>query len=50
MYMTVRNFLCLFSSQPQGEESGQVSTKFRIVGPNDRIIIGAFDDPAVPGK
>ncbi|MEW8022609.1 MAG: CreA family protein [Candidatus Thiodiazotropha sp.] len=42
--------LCLlFSSLPQGEELGQVSTKFRVVGPNDKIIIEAFDDPAVPG-
>ncbi|MES9991985.1 MAG: CreA family protein [Candidatus Thiodiazotropha sp.] len=33
----------------QGEELGQVSTKFRVVGPNDKIIIEAFDDPAVAG-
>ncbi|WP_369163305.1 CreA family protein [Candidatus Thiodiazotropha sp. LNASS1] len=39
----------LFSSLLQGEELGQVSTKFRVVGPNDKIIIEAFDDPAVPG-
>jgi CreA protein len=39
----------LFASLLQGEELGQVSTKFRVVGPNDKIIIEAFDDPAVPG-
>ncbi len=33
----------------QAEELGEVSTKFRVVGPNDRIIIEAFDDPAVAG-
>ncbi|MBT3045930.1 MAG: CreA family protein [Candidatus Thiodiazotropha sp.] len=33
----------------QGEELGQVSTKFRVVGPNDKIVIEAFDDPAVAG-
>jgi CreA protein len=42
--------LCvLFNSPLAGEELGQVSTKFRVVGPNDKIIIEAFDDPAVPG-
>jgi CreA protein len=33
----------------EGEELGEVSTKFRVLGPNDKIIIEAFDDPAVPG-
>ncbi|MEW8028519.1 MAG: CreA family protein [Candidatus Thiodiazotropha sp.] len=37
------------SSLLQGEELGQVSTKFRVIGPNDKIIIEAFDDPAVAG-
>lgn len=27
------------------EEVGQVSTVFKIVGPNDRIVVEAFDDP-----
>lgn len=31
------------------ESLGDVSTKFRILGPNDKIVIEAFDDPAVPG-
>jgi CreA protein len=39
----------LIWSPLQGEELGQVSTKFRVLGPNDKIIIEAFDDPAVPG-
>ncbi|MCU7847252.1 MAG: CreA family protein [Candidatus Thiodiazotropha sp. (ex Lucinoma kastoroae)] len=41
--------LILFSSQLHAETLGQVSTKFRVLGPNDKIIIEAFDDPAVSG-
>ncbi|WP_054997898.1 CreA family protein, partial [Pseudomonas tremae] len=28
---------------------GQVSTVFKMVGPNDRIVVEAFDDPKVDG-
>ncbi|MDY7561930.1 CreA family protein [Pseudomonas sp. 10B1] len=31
------------------EEIGSVSTVFKFVGPNDRIVIEAFDDPKVEG-
>ncbi|MBV4486627.1 CreA family protein [Pseudomonas sp. SWRI153] len=31
------------------EEVGQVSTVFKFVGPNDRIVVEAFDDPKVEG-
>ncbi|MFA0997229.1 MULTISPECIES: CreA family protein [Pseudomonas syringae group] len=31
------------------EEIGQVSTVFKMVGPNDRIVVEAFDDPKVDG-
>ena len=31
------------------EEIGQVSTVFKLVGPNDRIVVEAFDDPKVDG-
>ncbi|AYC34339.1 hypothetical protein D3880_19090 [Pseudomonas cavernae] len=31
------------------EEIGQVSTVFKWVGPNDRIVVEAFDDPKVDG-
>ncbi|MCU7872885.1 MAG: CreA family protein [Candidatus Thiodiazotropha sp. (ex Lucinoma borealis)] len=41
--------LIFFSSQLHAETLGQVSTKFRVLGPNDKIIIEAFDDPAVAG-
>jgi CreA protein len=33
----------------QAEEIGEVSTKFRLTGPNDKIVIEAFDDPKIPG-
>jgi CreA protein len=36
--------------QPLAAESlGEVSTKFRMLGPNDKVVIEAFDDPAVAG-
>lgn len=31
------------------EEIGRVSTVFKVVGPNDRIVVEAFDDPKVHG-
>ncbi|MFO0657926.1 MAG: CreA family protein [Polyangia bacterium] len=31
------------------EEIGSVSTVFKMVGPNDKIVIEAFDDPKVDG-
>ncbi|MCG8016974.1 MAG: CreA family protein [Candidatus Thiodiazotropha sp. 'RUGA'] len=42
--------LILFCQNPlQAEQLGEVSTKFRMLGPNDKVVIEAFDDPAVPG-
>ncbi|MBT8007000.1 MAG: CreA family protein [Gammaproteobacteria bacterium] len=32
-----------------GDEVGEVSTKFRLASPNDKIIVEAFDDPRIPG-
>ncbi|MHA6495287.1 CreA family protein [Pseudomonas borbori] len=31
------------------EQIGEVSTVFKIVGPNDKIVVEAFDDPKVVG-
>ncbi|EME70493.1 hypothetical protein H261_08423 [Paramagnetospirillum caucaseum] len=31
------------------EEIGSVSTVFKMLGPNDKIVVEAFDDPKVPG-
>ncbi|SIQ57080.1 CreA family protein [Aquipseudomonas alcaligenes] len=33
----------------QAEEIGEVSTVFKWVGPNDKIVVEAFDDPRVEG-
>lgn len=32
-----------------GEQIGEVSTRFKWMGPNDKIVVEAFDDPEVPG-
>jgi CreA protein len=35
--------------RPQRGTTGQVSTRFRWIGPNDRIVVDGFDDPKVRG-
>ena len=39
----------LYASSALTEEIGNVSTKFKMLGPNDKIVIEAFEDPDVPG-
>ncbi|KTB55724.1 CreA family protein [Pseudomonas syringae] len=41
--------LLLVPALVSAEEIGQVSTVFKMVGPNDRIVVEAFDDPKVEG-
>jgi CreA protein len=36
-------------SRPDRGTTGQVSTRFRWLGPNDRIVVDGFDDPKVHG-
>jgi CreA protein len=36
-------------SRPQRGTTGEVSTRFRFLGPNDRIAVDGFDDPKVQG-
>jgi CreA protein len=36
-------------SRPNRGVTGEVSTKFRWLGPNDRIVVDGFDDPKVRG-
>src|SRR6185312_6395912 len=36
-------------SRPERGTTGQVSTNFRWIGPNDRIVVDGFDDPKVKG-
>ena len=37
------------AAQARAEEIGAVSTVFKLVGPNDKIVVEAFDDPKVDG-
>ena len=41
--------LFLGTSAANAEEIGSVSTVFKLLGPNDKIVIEAFDDPKVAG-
>jgi CreA protein len=36
-------------SQPERGTTGSVSTKFHLLGPNDKIVVDGFDDPKVEG-
>jgi CreA protein len=36
-------------SRPERGATGEVSTRFRLLGPNDRIAVDGFDDPKVQG-
>ncbi|WP_439887506.1 CreA family protein [Pseudomonas sp. MBLB4123] len=47
-----RNLLAALSMLPvlvSAEEIGEVSTVFKLLGPNDKIVVEAFDDPKVEG-
>ncbi|MBF0448975.1 MAG: CreA family protein [Magnetococcales bacterium] len=39
----------LFPAVAHGEEIGSVSTVFKLLGSNDKIVIEAFDDPKISG-
>jgi CreA protein len=41
--------LLLLSPNLWAERIGEVNTKFKLVGPNDKIVIEVFQDPDVPG-
>ena len=36
-------------SRPERGTTGSVSTQFRWLGPNDKIVVDGFDDPKVQG-
>ena len=36
-------------SRPERGTTGSVNTKFRLFGPNDKIVVDGFDDPKVQG-
>lgn len=37
------------TSRPERGTTGEVSTKFRLLGPNDKIVVDGFDDPKIEG-
>ncbi len=39
----------LLTASAAAEEIGSVNTKFKWLGPNDKIVIEVFEDPEVPG-
>lgn len=41
--------LCLFGGSAAAEIIGDVDTRFKLIGPDDKIVVEAFDDPGVPG-
>ena len=41
--------LLLAPSVAQAEKIGEVSTVFKLIGANDKIVVEAFDDPKVAG-
>ena len=50
----MRRFFLTFTAlmialSASAEEIGSVSTVFKLLGPNDKIVIEAFDDPKVDG-
>jgi len=45
----VIGFVLWLWSRPDRGTTGQVSTRFRVLGPNDRIVVDGFDDPKVKG-
>jgi CreA protein len=45
----VLGFVLWIWSRPERGTTGEVSTKFRWLGPNDKIVVDGFDDPKVKG-
>jgi CreA protein len=39
----------LLAATAAAEQIGSVSTKFKMLGPNDKIVVEVFDDPDIPG-
>ncbi len=47
IFMTIT--LMILPLAAVAEQIGSVSTKFKVLGPNDKIVIEAFDDPDIKG-
>lgn len=41
--------LCTASAMASGETIGDVSTTFKLLSPNDKVVVDVFDDPQVDG-
>ncbi|MGC8073728.1 CreA family protein, partial [Salmonella enterica] len=50
-FLTFLSLLTISSgvTSASAEEIGSVGYRFKWLGPNDKIVIEAFDDPEVPG-
>ncbi|WP_047236541.1 CreA family protein [Chromobacterium subtsugae] len=50
MKKTALLLACLLAAPfARAEEIGEVSTTFKLLSPNDKVVVEAFDDPAVQG-
>ncbi|KMN76250.1 CreA [Chromobacterium sp. LK11] len=49
MKKTALLLLACLSLPAWAEEVGEVSTTFKLLSPNDKVVVEAFDDPAVQG-
>lgn len=49
IFLVIVLFGWWFFSRPERGTTGSVSTKFRWLGPNDKIVVDGFDDPKVKG-
>ena len=47
--LVVLGFILWIWLRPGRGTTGEVSTHFRWLGPNDRIVVDGFDDPKIPG-
>ncbi|GGP23689.1 CreA family protein [Silvimonas iriomotensis] len=43
------SFVVLLAATAHAEEIGSVDTAFQLIGPDHKIVVEAFDDPAVTG-
>ena len=48
-FIGMLSLLSFAASVAVAEQIGSVSTKFKLLGANDKIVIEAFDDPEIPG-
>jgi len=48
LFLALLGFFSMLQ-QVHAEVIGSVSTTFRLVGANDKIVVEAFDDPRIPG-